>query len=98
MVHADPHFFVVTRHATKVAGFSSEIGAPVNFAELPFDAKAMIEGLRPWVECESPTFDAAAVDRMIDLAASDLAAMGATIERIPGRLGFGGSVRGHFAH
>jgi glutamate carboxypeptidase len=70
----------------------------VNFAELAFDAKAMIEGLRPWVECESPTFDAAAVDRMVDLATSDLAAMGATIERIPGRLGFGGCVRARFPH
>jgi glutamate carboxypeptidase len=70
----------------------------VNFAELPFDAKAMIEGLRPWVECESPTFDAAAVDRMIDLAAGELAAMGAAIERIPGRMGFGGCVRARFPH
>src|ERR1700674_4491832 len=58
----------------------------------------MIEGLRPWVECESPTFAAAAVDRMIDLAAGDLAAMGATIERMPGRLGFGGCVRARFPH
>jgi glutamate carboxypeptidase len=58
----------------------------------------MIEGLRPWIECESPTFDAAAVDRMIDLAAGDLAAMGAAIERIPGRMGFGGCVRARFPH
>src|SRR5215470_18861380 len=71
---------------------------PVNFSELPFDAKAMIEGLRPWIECESPTFDAAAVDRMIDLAAGELASMGATIERIPGRMGFGGCVRARFPH
>ncbi len=70
----------------------------MNPAALAFDADAMLAGLRPWVECESPTFDAAAVDRMIDLAAGDLAAMGATIERIPGRLGFGGSVRARFAH
>ena len=40
---------------------------------LPFDAEAMLAGLRPWVECESPTFDAAAVKRMMDLAARDLA-------------------------
>ena len=70
----------------------------MNFSELPFDAKAMTEGLRPWVECESPTFDAAAVDRMIDLAAGELAAMGAAIERIPGRMGFGGCVRARFPH
>ena len=28
----------------------------------PFDAEAMLAGLRRWVECESPTFDAAAVE------------------------------------
>ena len=33
--------------------------APV--LDLPFDAEAMLPGLRRWVECESPTFDAAAV-------------------------------------
>jgi len=27
----------------------------VNPAELPFDAKVMLDGLRVWVECESPT-------------------------------------------
>jgi glutamate carboxypeptidase len=50
------------------------------------------------VECESPTYDAAAVDRMMDLATYDLAAAGAEIERIPGRMGFGGSVRARFPH
>lgn len=58
-------------------------------AALPFDADAMLAGLRPWVECESPTWDAAAVGRMMDLAAHDLAGLGAAIQRIPGTLGFG---------
>jgi glutamate carboxypeptidase len=66
--------------------------------KLPFDTDAMLDALRPWVECESPTYDAAAVDRMMDLAAYDLAAAGAEIERIPGRMGFGGSVRARFPH
>ncbi|MFD1508003.1 M20/M25/M40 family metallo-hydrolase [Lacimonas salitolerans] len=65
--------------------------------KLPFDADEMLAGLRPWIECESPTHDAAAVDRMMDLAAYDLAQM-AQVERIPGRLGFGGSVRARFPH
>ncbi|WP_372674666.1 M20/M25/M40 family metallo-hydrolase [Aquicoccus sp.] len=65
--------------------------------KLPFDADAMLAGLRPWIECESPTWDAAAVDRMMDLAAYDLAQM-AEIERIPGRMGFGGCVRARFPH
>ncbi len=65
---------------------------------LPFDADAMLEGLRPWIECESPTWDAAAVNRMMGLAARDLAIMGARIEQIPGRLGFGDCVRASFDH
>lgn len=70
----------------------------MDFNALPFDASAMCDGIRPWIECESPTHDAAAVDRMIDLAAYDLAAMGASIERIPGRMGLGGCVRATFPH
>jgi glutamate carboxypeptidase len=58
----------------------------------------MLRGLRPWIECESPTFDAAAIERMMDLAARDLAMAGARIERIAGRMGFGGCVRARFPH
>jgi glutamate carboxypeptidase len=70
----------------------------MNPRDLPFDASAMLAGLRTWVECESPTFDAAAVNRMMRLAARDLAVMGARIEVIPGRMGFGDCVRARFAH
>ncbi|MCO6385975.1 M20/M25/M40 family metallo-hydrolase [Aliihoeflea sp. 40Bstr573] len=70
----------------------------MNLNALPFDTDTMLKGLKPWIECESPTFDAAAVDRMMDLASYDLAAAGAEIERIPGRMGFGGSVRARFPH
>lgn len=70
----------------------------MNPSDLPFDARAMLAGLRNWVECESPTFDAAAVNRMMGLAARDLAIMGARIEVIPGRMGFGDCVRARFVH
>ena len=70
----------------------------MDLTALPFDINEMVAGMKPWIECESPTHDAAAVDRMIDLATYDLAAMGATIERIPGRMGLGGSVRATFPH
>lgn len=70
----------------------------MDLTALPFDIDEMVSGLRPWIECESPTHDAAAVDRMIDLAAYDLVAMGATIERVPGRMGLGGCVRATFPH
>jgi glutamate carboxypeptidase len=65
---------------------------------LPFDADAMLDGLRPWIECESPTYDAAAVNRMMDLAARDLVIAGARVERIAGRMGFGDCVRASFPH
>lgn len=70
----------------------------MNAIQLPFNTDEILAGLKPWVECESPTFDASAVNRMMDLAAYDLAAAGAVIERIPGRMGFGGSVRARFPH
>ncbi|MGJ5009111.1 M20/M25/M40 family metallo-hydrolase [Bradyrhizobium oligotrophicum] len=70
----------------------------MNPAHLPFDTDIMLQGLRGWVECESPTWDAAAVERMLDLAARDMAIMGATIERIAGRQGFAGCVRARFPH
>lgn len=69
----------------------------MNPLNLPFDAEAMLAGLKPWIECESPSYDASAVNRMMDLAAYDLAA-GAMVERIPGRMGFGGSLRARFPH
>ena len=65
---------------------------------LPFDTAAMLAGLRPWIECESPTFDAVAVNRMMAVASRDLAVMGARIERIPGRMGIGDCVRAHLPH
>jgi glutamate carboxypeptidase len=70
----------------------------MNPNDLPFDAHTMLAGLRPWVECESPTFDAAAVNRMMGIAARDLAIMGAHVETIPGRMGFGDCVRARFPH
>ena len=55
-------------------------------------------GLRAWVECESPTYDAAAVNRMMDIASRDLVIAGARIERVAGRMGFGDCVRATFPH
>ena len=71
---------------------------PLDLAALPFDADAMLEGLRPWVECESPTWDAAAVNRMMDLASHSLALMGARTERISGRMGFADCLRSTVPH
>jgi len=65
---------------------------------LPIDTDAMLDGLRPWVECESPTWDAARVNRVMDIASRDLVIAGARIERIAGRMGFGDCVRASFPH
>ncbi|QDL93975.1 M20/M25/M40 family metallo-hydrolase (plasmid) [Paroceanicella profunda] len=69
-----------------------------SWKDLAFDTDAIIDGLKPWIECESPTWDAAAVNRMMDIVAVDCANLGAYIERIPGSMGFGGSVRARFPH
>ncbi|MCE8441540.1 M20/M25/M40 family metallo-hydrolase [Rhodovulum sulfidophilum] len=65
---------------------------------LPFDTDEMLAGLKPWIETESPTFDAAAVNRMMDLVQHELAALGARVERIPGRMGLGDSLRATMPH
>ncbi|HET6182847.1 MAG TPA: M20/M25/M40 family metallo-hydrolase [Acetobacteraceae bacterium] len=70
----------------------------MNPNELPFDADAMLDGLAEWVLCESPTYDAASVNRMMDLATRALVLAGARVERIPGRMGFGDCVRASFPH
>ena len=70
----------------------------MDLSALPIDADAMLLGLRSWVECESPTFNRRAVNRMMDLVSRDLALMGATVERIPGRMGFGDCVRARMPH
>jgi len=48
----------------------------MDITALPNDVKEMLASLRPWVECESPTWDAAAVNRMMNLDSYDLAARG----------------------
>ena len=65
---------------------------------LPFDTDSMLEGLRAWVECESPTWDAVAVQHMLHLAAAELAAMGAEVRLLPGSMGFAGCVHARLPH
>jgi glutamate carboxypeptidase len=68
----------------------------MDITQLPFDADTMLAGLKPWVECESPTFEPARVNAMMDIVARECALSGAAIERIPGRMGFGDCVRASF--
>lgn len=53
------------------------------------DADEILAGIREWVEIESPSHDAAAVNRMADRVETDFRSVGAAIERQDGRDGFG---------
>ncbi|MBO1073441.1 M20 family metallopeptidase [Roseomonas marmotae] len=52
-------------------------------------SQQLLEELRGWVEHETPTTDAAAINGLMDKAEAELRAVGAVLERIPGRDGFG---------
>jgi glutamate carboxypeptidase len=56
------------------------------------EAEDLLAELATWVRLETPTTDAAAVNRLMDLAERDLTEAGAEPTRIPGRGGFGDSL------
>ncbi len=53
------------------------------------DESEILEAIRAWVEIETPTTDAAAVNRLVDLVAGEVSDLGMRIERSPGRDGYG---------
>jgi len=61
-------------------------------AQHSVDLGRTIEGIRRWVETESPTRNAAAVNRMIDLVRSDVAGLPVVTERVPGQQGLADSL------
>ena len=58
-----------------------------------FSADALLAELLDWVRIESPTYDAATVNRMEDFIAPRIAALGFAVERLPGRDGLGDILR-----
>ncbi len=58
-----------------------------------FSAEALLAELTQWVSIESPTYDAAAVDRMEAFIAERIGALGFAVEKLPGRDGLGGMLR-----
>ncbi|MEM8552210.1 MAG: M20/M25/M40 family metallo-hydrolase [Pseudomonadota bacterium] len=70
----------------------------MDLTALPIDVDAMLAGLKPWIECESPTYDAAAVNRMMAIAAGHLVTHGATVEAVSGPPGLGDCLRAAFPH
>ncbi|HTZ79876.1 MAG TPA: M20 family metallopeptidase [Stellaceae bacterium] len=57
------------------------------------DAAEILDGIRSWVEVETPSTDAAAVNVLVETVCRDLAALGAEVERVPGRDGKGDHIR-----
>jgi len=55
----------------------------------PFDSAAIVDGIRRWVEIESPTEAPAQVNKLADLVASGYRDLPASVERIAGHSGCG---------
>jgi glutamate carboxypeptidase len=58
-------------------------------ASKPFDTKAILDGIRQWVEIETPTEAPAQVNRLATLVADGYRDLPATVERIAGQDGCG---------
>lgn len=57
----------------------------MNIQTLPFNERDILIGVRPWVACESPSSDGAAVSRMVAHAAHELQQDGAQVRAIQGK-------------
>lgn len=54
-----------------------------------FSTDALLAELLDWVRIESPTYDPSTVNSMEDFIAPRIGALGFSIERLPGRDGYG---------
>lgn len=79
-----------------MAGLRAEARAEVSLDEHLFATEEMVAGISEWASVESPTTDVSSVNRMMGLAASTMADLGARIERRPGRDGYGDVVTASF--
>lgn len=68
----------------------------MSFKYLPLNEREILDGVRPWVECESPSWDGAAVSRMVALAGEELRQDGASIRVIQGKDGWGDCIFADF--
>lgn len=57
------------------------------------DGEEILAGIREWVMIETPSHDGVAVNRLVDVVARRMAALGAEIARTPGCDGFGDILR-----
>jgi glutamate carboxypeptidase len=56
------------------------------------DAEEILEGILQWVEIETPTYHAEEVNKLADRVEDQYRTLGCTMERVPGRDGFGDHV------
>ena len=63
--------------------------SPQRSNAIPIDPDEILKGIVEWIEIESPSHDAQAVNRMVDRAEADMRGLGARIERVPGSDGKG---------
>ena len=54
-----------------------------------FDPATLLDGIRRWVEIETPTEDAAQVNRLVTMVAQGFDSLPVTLERVPGKEGRG---------
>ena len=67
----------------------SAVAAATGRNEPRIDPDEILEGILDWVRIESPSNDAAAVNRMVDRVESSMQPLTSRIERTPGRDGYG---------
>jgi glutamate carboxypeptidase len=57
------------------------------------DTEEILAGVKTWIDIESPSHDAAAVNRMVDHVEGEMRHLGLTLSRTPGRDGFADLLR-----
>ena len=57
------------------------------------DPHEILDGIREWVEVETPSADGQAVNVLVDRVQAQVAQLGMTVDRFPGRDGFGDTLR-----
>jgi glutamate carboxypeptidase len=65
----------------------------VRAATVPLHEDEVIEGIRRWVTIESPTYDAAGVEAVLDAVETDFEDLPVTFDRREGRDGYGGILK-----
>ncbi len=69
----------------------------MNLPESAFNAEDILKDIVRWAEIESPSYSAASVNKVMDLAEAEMRDLGGVVERLPGLDGFGDVVVARFS-